>query len=69
VGTQAVIDLHFLQKSRTSRRVNLHHLIRIVRVIDHRSIIPRTEKLPGLGNMVDFHRVMGIYALDSEPWE
>jgi hypothetical protein len=69
VGTQAAIDFHLLKEARASGRVNLYHQVWVVRVIDHRSIVPPADKPPGFGDMVDFDRIVGIDALNSEPGE
>jgi hypothetical protein len=69
VGTQAAINFHLLKKARASGRVNLYHQVWVVRVIDHRSVVPPAEKPPRFGDMADFHGVVGIDALNSEPGE
>jgi len=40
-------------------RVNLYHLVWVVRVMDHCSVIPHSQKPPGAGDMTDFTGLWG----------
>jgi hypothetical protein len=66
IGADQPVNLGFLLQAGAPRAVDLHHEIGVVRMLQHRGVIAAAQGAPGMREMPNPHRIMGIGAMDLQ---